>query len=90
MDIQSFDTGVLIVTLVHLERQLLPRVEEIKQKLGDGETLNDSDLVCLSEALHQTQKLTPCLERHPEYEPLVAKVIHYYKTITDEAIKNEP
>ncbi len=86
------DTGILQVILQRLEEQRLPRMTDIKNNLDQGISLNEFDIEYLSEALHDARMLIPYLERHPEYEPLFAKVIHFYKLITDEALqtaKNE-
>jgi hypothetical protein len=89
MTIEDNDTGIICVVLQHIGRQCLPRVIEIKEKLDQGETLNEFEIEYLSEALHDTRCLLPYLERHSEYMPLAIKVIHYYKLITDEALANE-
>jgi len=83
------DTGIILVTLERFEKIRLPRINEIKEKLDHGDTLNEFNIEFLSEALHDTRELLPFLDRHPEYVPLISKVIHYYKTITDEALSNE-
>lgn len=83
------DTGIIQAILECFQKQRLPRVMEIKQKLDRGDTLNEFDIEYLSEAIHDNCGFIPYLGRHPEYESLVAKVIHYYKAITDEALSNE-
>lgn len=83
------DTGIMLVILQCFERQRLPRVIEIKQRLDLGYLLNEFEIECISEALHETRSLLPYLDRHPEYMPLASRVIHYYKEITDEALANE-
>jgi hypothetical protein len=89
MNKNNHDTGIILVVLLRFEKQRLPRVTEIKQKLDKGDILTSFDIEYMSEALHDARHLMPYLDRHPEYEPLVSKVIHYYKIITDEALANE-
>lgn len=89
MNIETIDNGVIQAILECFQKQRLPRVVEIKQKLDDGETLNEFDIEYLSEAIHDNCGFIPYLGRHPEYKALVAKVIHYYKAVTDEALANE-
>jgi len=86
---QIDDTGIIQVILERFEKQRLPRMIEIKQRLDDGNKLNEFELEYLSEAVHDAKALLPFLERHPEYEPLLSRVVHYYKIITDEALGNE-
>ena len=39
MNIENYDTGILIVVLQRFEKQCLPRLVEIKQELAMGSTL---------------------------------------------------
>ena len=89
MDKKTVDTGVILVLLESFEKQRLPRIIEIKLKLDYGDIINEFELEYLSEALHDARMLLPYLDRHPEYQPLVAKIIHYYKLVVDEALANE-
>jgi hypothetical protein len=89
MNMNIDDTGIIQAILECFQKQRLPRVMEIKQKLDRGETLNEFDIEYLSEAIHDNCGFIPYLGRHPEYESLVSRVIHYYKAITDEALSNE-
>jgi hypothetical protein len=89
MSMQIDDTGIIQVILERFEKQRLPRMIEIKQRLDDGNTINEFELEYLSEAVHDARALLPFLERNPEYEPLLSRVFHYYKIITDEALGNE-
>ena len=83
------DTGIIMVIVEWFQKQRLPRVMEIKAKLDRGEALNEFDIEYLSEAIHDNCGFVPYLGRHPEYQALVSKVIHYYKQITDDALANE-
>jgi len=89
MSTQIDDTGIIQVILERFEKQRLPRMIEIKERLDQGITLNEFELEYLSEAVHDARALLPFLERHPEYESLLSRVFHYYKIITDEALGNE-
>ena len=89
MDKKTKDTGVILALLESFENQRLPRIINIKRKLDYGEILNEFDIEYLSEALHDTRTLFPYLEQHHEYRPLTAKIIHYYKSVIDEALANE-
>jgi len=89
MNQEDDDIGIMMVVIHRFETQSLPRMIEIKQKLDQGGLLNDTDIEFLDRTVHNAKLLFPYLERHPEYEPLFAKVMHYYKTITDMALANE-
>ncbi len=83
------DTGIIQVILQRFEQQRLPRMVEIKENLDQGISLSEFDIEYLSTALHDAKFILPYLERHPEYEPLLAKVFHFYKLITDQALADE-
>ncbi len=89
MDKKTKDTGVILVLLESFEKQRLPRIIDIQLKLEYGDIINEFELEYLSEALHDARMLLPYLDRHPEYRALVAKIIHYYKVVIDEALANE-
>ena len=89
MDLQQHDTGIIIVLLQRFEKQRLPRIVAIEQRLDNGDNLSEFDIDYLSEALHDARRFLPYLDRHQEYRPLFTKVMHYYKEITDTALSNE-
>lgn len=89
MNFKDSDTGIILVLIERFERQRLPWLIDIQLKLDQGSLLNDIDIEYLSEALHDARLLLPYLDRHPEYEPFFAKVMHYYKSIADQALVNE-
>ena len=85
----SKDEGVITVLLQRLEQQRLPRLLDLKEKVGNGEQLNDFDIEYLSEVLADAEKVGPLVERHPEYADLVTKMVSLYKEITEKALENE-
>lgn len=89
MSNQLNDTGVILVMIQRFERQRLPRIIKIKERLDDGNRLTEFEIEYMSEALQDARSLLPYLDRHQEYKPLFARVIHYYKVIADKALANE-
>ena len=83
------DAGVTQVLLDRLNNQRLPRALELKEKVDAGESLGEYDLRFLDEVFADAQTIQPMVDRHPEYQPLVARVIHLYKEILDKALENE-
>ncbi len=83
------DTGIILVVLERSEKQRLPRFMGIKLKFDQGKTINEFDIEYISEAMHDARMLFPYMDRHPEYKPLIARVIHYYKLVIDDAVANE-
>ena len=72
-----------------MQTQRLPRAFDIKKKVDHGSTLNSFEIAFLREVFEDANRIKPLLDRHPEYEKLVAQVIHLYKQITDKALENE-
>lgn len=88
-DKKTHDAGVTQALLERMNNQRLPRALELKDRVDAGETLSDYDMRFLDEVFADTQTIQPMLDRHPEYQPLVAQVIHLYKEILDKAMANE-
>jgi hypothetical protein len=80
------DIGLIEVLLERLEKQRLPRLLEIEQKVDAGKTLLDEDLDFLEQAIIDGRKAMPLLDRHPEYHHLAVQVVELYKKITEKAI----
>ena len=83
------DAGVLQVLIDRLNSQRLPRALELKDKVDRGETLSGYDIQKLEEVFADAQSIQPLIERHPEHQDLVARVLHLYKEILDKAMDNE-
>ena len=85
----SKDAGLIQVLAERLETQRLPRALSLKEKVDQGETLDDFDIKFLEEVFKDAQSVRGLVDRHPEWQDLAAKLIHLYKEITDKALENE-
>ena len=83
------DAGLISVLMDRFEKQRLPRALSLKEKVDRGEKLDDYDLVFLEEVFADSSKIKPLLDRHPEYQPLAARMAHLYKEITEKGLKNQ-
>jgi len=83
------DTGLIEVILERLEKQRLPRLLSIKQKVDEGTSLEDFDLDFLEQSIADATKIIPLIDRHPEYQTLAGEVMTLYKDITDKALQIE-
>ena len=89
MNDSTMDTGLIEVLLERLEKQRLPRLLAIKEKVDGGHSLDDFDVDFLEKAMADARSFIPVIDRHPEYQPLAAKVMELYKTITEKALEIE-
>lgn len=83
------DTGLIEVLLERLEKQRLPRMFALKEKVDSGEPLDDLDLEFLEMSIIDGRKAIPLIDRHPEYQALAAQVMELYKDITEKALQIE-
>ncbi len=89
MNDSTMDTGLIEVLLERLEKQRLPRLLAIKEKVDGGHSLDDFDVDYLEKAMEDARKGIPIMDRHPEYQSLAAKVMALYKSISEKALEIE-
>lgn len=85
----SKDAGLIQVLAERFETQRLPRALSIKEKLDQGGVLDNFDIEFLEQVFEDASTIKPLLDRHPEWQPLAAKMVSLYKEITDKALENE-
>jgi len=89
MSNSSQDPGVIHALVERFNTQRLPRALDIKKKVDAGETLDEHDMQFLDGVFHDIGTIKPLVNRHPEYQQLVASIIQLYKEIMDKAMENE-
>lgn len=85
----SKDAGLVTALIDRFEKIRLPKALELKEKVDNGETLNDIDIAFLDEVFADAGKLKPLLDRHSEYHKLVGQAMSLYQDITEKALQNE-
>lgn len=85
----SNEDGVILALIKRFERQRLPRLMELRQKVDRGEVLGNRDIEFLSMVIHDAQQSKHLIDRHPEWQSFCAYVVHLYETITERALQNE-
>jgi len=83
------ETGIIMALLQRLEQQRLPAILAIKKKVDQGERLEDHDIDFLKQMFADANKIKPIIDKHPEYQDLVAQLISLYQEITSKALENE-
>ena len=85
----SNEDGVILALIKRFERQRLPRLMELRQKVDRGEVLGNRDIEFLSMVIHDAQQSKHLIDRHPEWQSFCSYVVHLYETITERALQNE-
>lgn len=88
-DSHQEDAGLIQVLVERLERQRLPEILKLKEKVDQGERLNNIEIEALEEILGNLDNIKPLLDRHPEWQPLAGRVASLYSHITTRALENE-
>jgi len=83
------DNGVILALIERFQTQRLPRSQALKAKVDRGDVLNDQDLAFLGQVFEDAQYIKPLADKHPEWQPLVARAMELYKEITERALANE-
>ena len=83
------ELGVIQALIVRFERQRLPRLLELKKKVGKGEVLSEPDIQFLAQVIHDAQQSKRLIDKHPEWHKFCSEVIHLYNEITEQALNNE-
>jgi hypothetical protein len=85
----SKDDGLIVVLAERLETQRLPRALSLKEKVDAGGILNEFDISFLEEVIEDVRKIHPLVERAPEWQPVVTKMLNLYNEIAAQAVENE-
>lgn len=85
----AHELGVIQSLIERFEKQRLPRLLQLKQKVDKGEVLSDLDMRFLDQVTHDAQKSKALIDRHPEWHKFCSEVIHLYEEIIEKALTNE-
>jgi len=83
------ELGVIYALIERFEKQRLPRLLEIKERVDKGGLLSESDIQFITEVTHDAQRSKPLIDRHPEWHKFCAEVIHLYEEVVEKALENE-
>jgi hypothetical protein len=85
----SKEAGVIMALEERFEKQRLPRLLSLKDKVDGGNVLDDADIEFLEQVINDAMHSKPLMDRHPEWQGFCAYVIHLYEEITEKALRNE-
>jgi hypothetical protein len=83
------EDGVILALIERFERQRLPRILELKQKVDRQELLDESEMEFLQGVINDAVHNKPLIDKHPEWQKFCAEVVHLYEEITEKALLNE-
>jgi len=85
--------GVAHALLDRLNKQRLPWLLEVERRVNAGERLSDVDLGMLEMVLREAQEnehvLHQLVEKFPELQGIVSRVVDLYRSISTKAMENE-
>jgi hypothetical protein len=85
----SKEAGVIMALEDRFEKQRLPRLLSLKDKVDGGGVLDDPDIEFLEQVINDAMHSKPLMDRHPEWQSFCAYVVHLYEEITEMALRNE-
>jgi len=89
MNALHWSMGTVTVILKRLQRQSLPRIFRIKERVDNGERISPEDMRFLRQSLLDALNAKPIYDGNPELAQLSAKVITIYRDISVKALANE-
>jgi hypothetical protein len=89
MQDETKEDGVILALIERFERQRLPRILELKDKVDRAELLDESEMEFLQGVIVDAQHNKPLIDKHPEWQKFCAEVVHLYEEITEKALQNE-
>lgn len=85
----SSDAGVIAALVERFEKFRLPSLLELKEKVDQGDRLNDREIEFLEQIIRDAEENRALVERNPEWQDISARVIGLYNAITGKALENE-
>jgi hypothetical protein len=89
MSESSKDAGTIQTLLDRLNKQRLPRALDLKSRVDRGERVLENDMDFLKRVFDDAGTAQALADKHPEFQPLVARLISLYSEITSKALENE-
>jgi hypothetical protein len=85
----SDELAVIYALIERFEKQRLPRLLDIKNRVDRGGVLTESDIHFMLEIADDAQRSKRLIDRHPEWHRFCAEVIHLFEEVAEKALENE-
>jgi len=89
MDQSTMDAGTIAALMIRLKEYRLPRAKRLLEKVNEGYTLADEDILFLKRVYNDSRTSQPLVKRHPEYHELIARTLDLYAEIITRGLENE-
>ena len=89
VDIKQQHIGIVQSLVQEFEQHRLPRLFRLKDKLDNGDPINDVDLEYLCKEIKDAGLAMHMTVNYPEMRDFCLSMSHLYKEICDEALENE-
>lgn len=87
-DQKTKDKGVILVLLERFNKQRLPRLLSMKEKVDAGEVLDEYDQQFIRQVESDRGEIRTILARNPEYQELVTEALELLTDIMEKDIEN--
>ena len=89
MDQQQKDLARLTVMIRTINREYIPRMLKMQERVERGEKLSDHELGDLQRVYDQTMQNTGVVDRNPEFADVSARYATLFNNIISKAAENE-
>ena len=86
---QDKQAGISKVLIERFEKDRLPRLLKIKERVDQGRTLDQTDLAFLERVITDAKENQYLVDSIPHCRDLFARIVHLYRDITKKALDNE-
>jgi len=83
------ELGITMALLERFEKQTLPELLWVKERVQKGELLTDGDMEFLEQVLENTGDVKNIIDTQPDYQNLYAQAINLYEEIIAKALENQ-
>ena len=83
------EEGIILALISRYEKFRLPRLNELKTRVDQGEQLEDSDIEFLEELISDAVQNKHLFDKHPEWQGFCTNVVSLYEEISVKALNNE-
>ena len=89
VDIKIIHAGIMQSLMQEFEQHRLPRLLRLKDKVDNGDAINEVDLDFLCKEIKDASLTVHMTVNYPELQEFCLYMCHMYKEICEEALENE-